>query len=368
MEKKKRPITLRDVARVARVSHATVSRALRNHAAIPFETCRRIQALAEKLGYRRNVVVSMLMSQLRKYPRSPYQGTLAFVTSDPTADGWKTGKPYNVRSFKGAQDRAGYLGYRLEEFWIKAPEMTAKRAQGILQARGIRGLIIAPLPKALGHITLDWSHFASVTIGYTMNLPHLHSAKNDHYHTASLALRKLRSLHYKRIGFVLSPLSDKYSNGVFTARYLLHSHNNANSETIPIFSKTEDVFGTGEEQFEAFKKWYKQYRPDAIVCMGQRVLGWLERIKVSVPRDLGVVYLDIHNAEAEHVSGVDECEEVVAGAAVELLVQQIEHNDLGIPGSPKTVLMEGRWVNGETVSNSISTLSVKDKAEVEPLK
>lgn len=49
-----RHVTVRDLARLAGVSAATVSRALRDHPRISTQTCARIKALARQVGYRAN--------------------------------------------------------------------------------------------------------------------------------------------------------------------------------------------------------------------------------------------------------------------------------------------------------------------------
>ena len=45
------PVTIKDIAKAAGVSHTTVSRALRDHPAISTKTVTRIKRLATKLGY-----------------------------------------------------------------------------------------------------------------------------------------------------------------------------------------------------------------------------------------------------------------------------------------------------------------------------
>ena len=45
------PVTIKDIARRAKVAHSTVSRALRDDSSIPAHTTERIKRLAARMGY-----------------------------------------------------------------------------------------------------------------------------------------------------------------------------------------------------------------------------------------------------------------------------------------------------------------------------
>lgn len=57
------PTSIKDIARLAGVSHSTVSRALRNSPLISPETAQRIQAIASELGYRASAVARSLATR-----------------------------------------------------------------------------------------------------------------------------------------------------------------------------------------------------------------------------------------------------------------------------------------------------------------
>lgn len=337
-------VTLRDIAKRLGFSHSTVSRALHNHPSIPPETCRKIQAAAEEVGYRRNPLIATLTSQLRMSRSVPYRATLAFVTNYLEKEGWKEG-PANLRFYAGALARAQHLGYKLEEFWLKEPGLTSIKASHVLRHRGIRGLLVAPMRNPLGHLSLEWSQFAVATIGHAMAAPRLHSAQNHHHHAVSLALRKLRHHGYRRIGLVLMPLSDSYSDGIFTSRYLYHWHPSGQEQMPEIFCQGGRAADFTESNF---RKWLKSQGPDAVICMGHQVHEWVSRLGIRVPEELALVDLDIHDPR-NGWSGIDMREEEVAAAAVDLVVQHLHYNDFGIPSAPRTVLVEGRWIEGKTL-------------------
>ena len=57
------PTSIKDIARIAGVSHSTVSRALRDSPLIPAETAARIKKIAEELGYRASAVARSLVTR-----------------------------------------------------------------------------------------------------------------------------------------------------------------------------------------------------------------------------------------------------------------------------------------------------------------
>ena len=102
--------SMSDIAHRARVSKNTVSLALRNDAQIPPATRRRIQKIAERIGYRKNPVVAHLMAQLR-VDRSPrFQSTLGLLNAnlDPRAF---THHPTVPAYVEGCRRRAAEMGY-----------------------------------------------------------------------------------------------------------------------------------------------------------------------------------------------------------------------------------------------------------------
>ena len=53
-----------------------------------------------------------------------------------------------------------------------------------------------------------------------------------------------------------------------------------------------------------------------------------------------------HSTELSGI--IEKCQEIGA-AAVDTLVQMIEHDIRGIPGDPKYILLEGEWNPGKTI-------------------
>src|SRR5436190_10140612 len=155
--------TLQDVADRAGVHRSTVALALRDHPRISEPVRRRVQALASRIGYRVNPLVSALM-QSRRTGRKVKHLTLAYVTNYPTRYGWRPGFHARPDFFPGAVARAKDFGYRLEDFWLGEPGMTPERFGDILTVRGIHGIIIGRLPPGQSSLDLAWERFSCVAV------------------------------------------------------------------------------------------------------------------------------------------------------------------------------------------------------------
>ena len=151
-------VTQRDLARLAKVSHTTVSLALRDHPSIPAETRARITGLARKHRYQPDPMLAALNAYRVSRTPSRFQGTIAWLTNFETAGAWR-GMIQAEGYFLGAQEQAQRLGYKLEEFWLGDPLLTARRATHVLQARGVRGLSVAQRARAAALLPLRGGNF-----------------------------------------------------------------------------------------------------------------------------------------------------------------------------------------------------------------
>lgn len=338
-------ITLRELAALAGCSHATVSLALRKHPRISAETRERILKLARETGYSRDPVVASLMTQLRTTKRNRSFEKIALLSYWDTPDAWRT-SPHDTTGFQGACSRAAELGYEIEEFWGKAPGITSQRLSKILHTRGIRGLIVGPLPRPWGHVSLNWTHFAAVAIGNTVVRPGLHRVIHSQSQGMSLALRSLKHQGYERIGFTSLIDQSRRVNQGWLAAYLLHSYEQpAKLRVPPLILKSWNR--------EEYRRWLEKHKPDAIVSNYDVPLHFLSDLGLRVPEDMAFASLDRMH-ETDPYAGIDQLRGKMFGAAVDLLVSLIESNQFGLSEHPKIVHFEGVWKAGPTVKKKMA--------------
>jgi len=338
-------VSHKQIAKVTGFSRATVSRALSNQPSISEPTKVKVRQAAAKLGYRPNALMSILTSQIRKSRTSPTNPTLAYVTSFPEPQIIGTGSPHYCEFHIGAKERAETLGYQLDVIWRRENSMTAARFNQILRTRGIRGVIIAPRPHPLGHITMDYSNIAAVAVGHPLPAPHISHTSAWHFQLVSLAMRQIAKLGYQRPGFAVFGDADRYASFSYSARFALHQMQIPVKNRVPMLMSPTSTGTPGRKEFET---WYFQYKPDVLLITHPVVREWIVEMGLQVPEELG--YADLGMSEENSgVSGVyDQCRKVGA-AAVDLVVEQINLNEFGVPETPKCIFIEGKWIQGTTL-------------------
>jgi LacI family transcriptional regulator len=332
--------TFRQIGAVANVSHVAVSLALRGHPSIPERTRERIRRIAEEMGYRPDPEMARLMEHLRKRRQQEALSVIAFL--NPSPRGRRLQEDAYVRSlYEGARQRADELGYKLEEFWLKEPGMTARRFDRMLHTRNIRGLLIPPLPKDIGHLSLDWNQYAAVALTHSIPKPHLHRVCPHHSFNMRLVLRELRRLGYRRIGFVIAKTLDKRVNHDWTAAFLAYQQEIAQANRVPRLQTVGD-------ETKTLPRWLAKYRPDTIISAHSDFCEIVRGAGQRIPEDIGFVTMAESPNRPElacvHENGLE-----VGRAAVNLVASQLAHNEFGLPKIAHTLLVEGSWDPGSSV-------------------
>ena len=339
--KQRSGISLRTLANIAGVSVSTASRALHNHPVISAAVRKRIKALARRRGYTINPLVAQVYSEARSGRGFRHLGTLAYITAYDTADWWRAHP--TLRGFHaGVVARAALTGLGINEFWAHEPGLKGRRLTQILRARGIGGVVLAPVPGRNAADLLDWQHFSAALVGESVRVPRLNRAVPNQRHAVQLAIRELTRLGYRRLGLVLRQRYHAMTDFNMLSTFLLLQHGLPRAQRVPV--------ETPEEWNEQnFMPWFKRHRPDAIIGVVRPVREWLARAGVQCPRDVGLVLLDWDEEAKEEFAAVDQNAAAVGAAAVDIVLSQMRQNERGIPAIPQTVLVDSVWRPGASV-------------------
>jgi DNA-binding LacI/PurR family transcriptional regulator len=337
-------VTQRELARIAKVSHTTISLALREHPSIPVETRTRIAELARKHRYQPDPMLAALNAYRLSRTPSGFQGTLAWVTSFSSPSAWRDmiqAEGY----FLGAQAQAQKLGYKLEEFWMGEPKLTSRRATQVLHSRGVRGIIVAPLPVAHGNLDLAWERFSAVALGYSLTHPQLHVVMNHQFRNMRHLVQQLHALGHCRIGFAMPATTDERVDHNYVGGYWV------TQRTLPARSTRLSPLLAPKFTQDVFCRWARRARPDAVITSAgwaYRVIDWLKAEGLSVPDEVGVAVASTPFGDST-ISGIDENVRMVGAMAVDTVVGMIHRNESGVPANPWRILAEGTWSPGKTV-------------------
>ena len=339
-------VTMAQIAAEAGVSKNTVSLALRGDRQVTSATRERIEAIANRLGYQRNPLMSHLMAVLRQQHPVSYRCNLALVNAHHDQNAF-TRNPTVPEYVQGCLRRAKVRGYRFDEFWLHDPALTGPRLDRILRSRGIRGLIIIGLfhdqhlPETFRAI---WENYPAIATGVRTTDPTLPFACVDHHEAVFDAMKNVRRLGYKRPGLVLHDRIDRLVDGRFASAFALAQEGMAQTDAVPPFSYANDDI----PRLQYFREWIETYKPDVILTLHPNVRNWLESMDLSVPEDIGLVALEVHKNCADW-AGINQHNDIAGEAAVDMVATLLQTNEFGSATPPRATLIGGTWVDGTTV-------------------
>jgi LacI family transcriptional regulator len=344
-------MSVRRIAKLARVSPATVSLVLRNSPKITAETRTRVLRVAKRLNYKPNAKVTELMGQIRLAQHPQSEACFGVISFYEQARPWEKTLHLN-RMYKAMEARAEVLGYRLEPFWLRAPGMTYRRMRAILDARGIKGLLCFGSPDIDEGFPQEIDQFAIVAQGLSIKTP-LHRVINHAYNDTLKVLNKVYQLGYRRPGLVLGDYEDVRGGHANLSAYFGWCQQMMGTPLVMPVLRLDRV---DEKPLLA---WLRQYRPDAVIVVHhQETLMDLIAIlrqqgSGRSPQHIGMAALS-QVLQGTGLSGLEENQQLMGEWAVELLVARIMNRDFGIPDYPRIEMVEGRWVDGGSLRPRIT--------------
>jgi DNA-binding LacI/PurR family transcriptional regulator len=183
-----RPVSIKDLARLADVSHSTVSRALRNSPLVNIETAEKIQQLARERGYRASLVARSLVTRETKAI-----GCVASSIVDP----------FVAEVISGVEDTAHRLGYAV--LLANSNTDPDREIQSVLsfQDRRVDGILVVGSRVGARY----GAHLASLRLPIVLvnnqhTATHIHSVMIDNLAAGEAATNHLAGLGHKRIAYI----------------------------------------------------------------------------------------------------------------------------------------------------------------------
>ena len=333
---------MRDIAREVGVSHVTVSLALRDHARISEAMRERIRGVAERMGYRPDPVLAALASYRKTRSDAAITASLAWINGWPEPDRLRTYKEFDYY-WQGAELAAHKFGYRLEEFRIGGT-CTPKRLHQILSTRGVSGILLPPHTVTPDWGDFPWAEYPVIRFGRSVHEPRTHLVTADHVENTVMAFHRIRERGYRRIGFVTDEADLKVRGHLFESGYLTAQRFVPDEDRLPLFLLNDF---TGVAQKKALGAWFRKQKPDAIITNVATVPELLESLGIRVPEDVGLAATT--TLDLPITAGIDQQPLEIGRVAVLMLNSLIHDGARGIPGIFRQNLVEGTWVDGDTL-------------------
>jgi LacI family transcriptional regulator len=88
-------------------------------------------------------------------------------------------------------------------------------------------------------------------------------------------------------------------------------------------------------------KWYNQHRPDAVLGFPD-ACDWLREEGIRVPGECEIALINIEDGDKNSI-GVNHHMRELGAAVMDLVIEQLNANQTGVPAVPKVTLVECAW-------------------------
>ena len=345
------PVSIQDIAQAVGVSRSAVSLALRNKPGVLQAMRHKIMETARELGFQPNPTISRFMSQLRQSNLSPYRSTIAWLALRMSEDKLF---PYWKHVFLGAKRKAEQLGYQLESYWLSERNLSPKRLSRILKARGITGIMIGSARNSYSRLNMDWDTFSAVALNYGVVRPDFPRVSNNHRQSILEALKVIKRRGYRRIGLLLVKGMEQRTNHEWESGFYLFQHLHA--KRVRMILRVIDPLECNQQEYCS---WVRTHRLDVVLTPHFEFLKALRAGGIRIPEDLAFVLLD-REPEHQGVAGMDQQPQLIGEMAVQTLHGLIDSNSKVTTSTPSVTLINGRWMEGDTIRKPRVLSSAKE--------
>lgn len=272
-------ITIKDIAKVAGVSYATVSRALNDHPEINEETKKKIKDIARQMGYTPNAVARGLVKR--------NTNMIALLIPDIT-------NPFYPEVARGVEDFARENGYCVFLCNTNWDEKNEQKYLNILKERRVDGIIIAPVStETYDYISKDNADIPVVYIGNRVDDESASYVVIDDFKAGYIATEYLIKLGHRNIAFIgghnRSTSHTDRINGY--KRALKENGLETDINSIKGYSfKKESGYGTFLEMVKNRKVPTAIVAENDIIALG--IMEAAEKHGYQVPEDISIIGID----------------------------------------------------------------------------
>ncbi len=337
-------VTIRDLARLSGFSRSTVARALKDDPATAAQTRREVKALAQRMNYRPDPVLSHIGARAWRRPREVSRANLAYIfaSADQTA-------PRMDQTLARELQRQGEAsGYCLDMIDLNAEGQDPEAISRRLYQRGIRGVVFSASTRWKSQAPIPLDRFAVIALGLGHSPQGIDVVRRDTIQLEERTWSEVLRRGYRRIGFVRIPHEDRpvveAENMAFINHLLQGKHYPQGFRP-----RLHDYDPAGEpSQRRALAQWVLKEELEVVIGFNSGTCGILLGEGVNIPGQVAFASSRIireNSRAAGFCSGVPElCREVL-----HQLDKKLRLGLFGRPKTPKRLLITPPWNEGDTL-------------------
>jgi LacI family transcriptional regulator, galactose operon repressor len=276
--------TIKDVAKKAQVSAATVSLVIHDHQRISSDTKRKVRKAIEDLDY--HPVRSARDLALQK------SGNIGFVVSE---DHFSRSEPFYTQIFLGTEFQARESEYYVLLTSVKSDFNTKSKLPRFILERNVEGVILAgKIPQCLID-NLSSLEIPMVFVDYYPSQGNFPVVMIDNISGGMKATQHLIDCQRRKIAFIAGDISHPSISERFQGYKMALEKNNLpyDSDLVVI----DEPYPAREFGYRAAQKLLQnKIRPTAIFAcndaMSIGVLKCLKEMKIEIPKDISIIGFD----------------------------------------------------------------------------
>ncbi|MGE9295823.1 MAG: LacI family DNA-binding transcriptional regulator [Puniceicoccales bacterium] len=333
-------VTLRDIAREAGVSLATVSRALRDDPVTAQATRDKVMEAAAKLNYRPDPALQVLIERRWRGRRSNEGLNVSYIfDSHDLTDTHEI----EYKRYRAASEA---LGYTLIPEDLRDYPNVLKLIQRI-EAKGVSGLVLSYISDAPYDISELLNRFAAVSITVSRLQPDCPIVMHAEFQAIENVWRRLTDMGYRRIGVLFEDYPESFTmDQRLGAVYCRQHHQTRGKSRIPIqFCKIGD-----DAANDKVGKWVERYQPDVVLGDTHHHYETLVSLGYSIPGDLAFVSVNMWDAEhIGEIAGYFRDNVILLRRALQLLNLMLRSGRRGVHQSDLVEIVSGEWKDGASL-------------------
>ena len=276
--------TIKDVAKLAGVSIATVSLVIHNHKRIPQETKDKVMAAIKELNYHPSHSARGLVSRKT--------GNIGFVLTD---DHFLRTEPFYTRIFLGSEFEARENEYYLLLTTVDSKPNKSKPLPRFILERNVDGVIVAGKVPDTFIEKLDTVDVPILFVDYLPKRKSYPSVLIDNFNGGVMATNHLIEFGHKRIAFIGGDINHPSINDRLKGyKKALKKAGLAVDDKIII---DDEDYPARENGYNAAEKLFKQNKNITAIfacndAMAIGVMQYLRKQHIRIPEDISIIGFD----------------------------------------------------------------------------